>query len=209
MKVYFSLFLLILFSCNINVDKIQEVNMKVINVNMSKKFVTVELLNTSETSYFITMDTTRLDGYLSFNTALNKATHLEYDIYDGNQLISPKGEMFIFKADQINSKVTKCFEIDTEKAKLYYEGLKELNNVIVLHPNKKKDIQIPFTLNTDLCNGNIKYDLDKNKKYFIQLNYKMNEKIIDSVASKALQQKLSTTTLIPYYKNIISDKYQF
>lgn len=161
-----------------------------INDNM----ISMRIVNNSDSNYFITLDTTRSYKYDSFNDEINNCIILKTNMYDDNgHLIGLRGNGYIHKPIQADKNLYDCFKKDSDEARKKFKKFVTLENAIIVGKRSVVHLKVPFKIRYQSCNFNYFYPLEKNRKYFLEVEYKMiDSTIVKNIAMNKLDsiQKL-------------------
>lgn len=208
-KKFFLLILLYMFSisCRHKIEIPQDVFIFADDYNISKDTILkIMLINKSKTNYFITLDTCRTYDYSNFNYKINSSIILKPVIYDNGELVHINGRGFIQKTKEINKDKMDCINKEVFQSEVFYKDYIVLKNAIFLKNNCSKYIEVPFQLKHKSCYFTYDYNLEKGKKYELQLEYKMIKEITEKEISKIKLDSVHKLGYNPYYGKIVSNK---
>ncbi|MFV5686547.1 hypothetical protein ACM55I_14005 [Flavobacterium sp. GB2R13] len=165
---------------------------------VSDSVLKIMLINNTANNYFITLDTTRAYDYPDFNPKTNSSFILKPFVYNDDKLIYMIGEGAVQKT------------MDTEKgiaqSDAFYKDYITLKNAIFLKKKSSRYIEIPFLLSHKLGIFTYHYDLEKGKKYQLQLEYQMLKETTEKRITKSKLDSLQELGYTPYYEKIVSNK---
>ncbi|WP_044032275.1 hypothetical protein [Flavobacterium branchiophilum] len=166
----------------------------------------VLLINNTANNYFITLDTTRTYDYPDFNPKTNSSFILKPFIYNEDKLIYMKGEGTVQKTIGIDKGKMECIKKEISQSDAFYKDYILLKNAIFIKKKSSRYLEIPFFLSHKLGVFTYHYDLEKGKKYELQLEYQMLKEITEVRISKGKIDTLQELGYAPYYEKIVSNK---
>lgn len=208
-KKFILLLLIFVFSisCKKQSENLQDIFIIVDNYNISKDTILkVMLINQSKTNYFITMDTCRTYDYSNFNFKTNSSIILKPVIYDNGELVHSNGKGFIQKTTEIDKDKRDCVKREVTLSDDFHKNYLILKNAVFLKNKSSKYIEIPFQLKHESCYFTYDYNLEKGKKYELQLEYKMLKETTEKGIPKIKLDSVQKLGYFPYYSKIVSNK---
>ncbi|QSB25549.1 hypothetical protein [Flavobacterium sp. CLA17] len=196
---------LLMISCDNKLQINNNVLFIVENFHAHKDSVlNIKIINNSNSNYYITLDTNRAYNYSAFNNKLNSNIILKSLIYSGGTLIPLRGERFVSKA--IRRKKNKCIDAEIVQSDKFYKNYKTLKNAVFLKRKSSRIITIPFSLKFNTCFSSYHYDIKKNKKNELKIEYKMLKEILENDVAVKTRDSLERKGYFPYYQTIVSNK---
>ena len=144
--------------------------------------------------------------YLTLNNTVNNTIHLKPKIFSDKDTVSLKIEFYINKLINNNKINPDCILKERYHTQKIMNSIKKLNNIIIVKKNSFFKFKIPFNTNFYNCNRKYSYSIKFGKKYYFQIEYKMDEKLINKIVDKSQLLKLIEKGYFPYYEKIVSNK---
>lgn len=206
-KLVLLIFALLSLNCSKKTNNNQNVffEIETIKIN-SLDSLTIKLVNETNKNYFIILDTSRMYDYLTLNNTVNNTIHLKPKIFSDKDTVSLKIEFYINKLINNNKINPDCILKERYHTQKIMNSIKKLNNIIIVKKNSFFKFKIPFNTNFYNCNRKYSYSIKFGKKYYFQIEYKMDEKLINKIVDKSQLLKLIEKGYFPYYEKIVSNK---
>ena len=206
-KTLMLLICFILIACNKETKKNNNLFMVARPFNVVNDTVLrVVLINNTPNNYFITMDTKRMFDYSAFNYKINKSIIISPKIYCNGKRISLEGIGTIAKSIGIDYEKIKCIKKEVAQSDQFYLKYIQLKNGIFIKKRSSKNLIIPMSLRYKSCYFNYYYNLEKNKKYVLQLEYQMLRETTEKYVNKRSLDSVNKIGYEPYYEKIVSNK---
>lgn len=168
----------------------------------------VKLINNTNNNYFITLSNSRTYGFSFFNYEINNSVIARPVIYENSDnILFPKLEGGVYKMNGISNGKEEWLKNENLTAELFLKDYKSLKNAVFLKENSISYLELPFKLKYphtyDLVNH---YVFEKDKRYTMQLIYKMSKSITEKLVKKRSIDSVKVLGYLPYYDQIVSNE---
>jgi len=164
------------------------------------------IINSSNENYFIIIDTNRIFDYPSLNNRYNESIHLKPVFYLGQDITNIRLETKVIKSIELDTNHYNCMKRQREFTDKYIKDFKNLKNILILKKHSKIKLKIPFKTKYENCNKCYNYLFDKENRYSIKFEYKLNEQLIEKEVSNAILLGLRNDSIKPFYDIITTNK---
>ena len=206
-RIVLLLIILIAIACNKKLEERDDVLFLIEPYHVNKDTILkVMLINNTFNNYYITMDTNRTYNYSAFNYKINNSIILRPIVKCDDELISVKGKGFMQKTIGIDKGKMECIKREVVQSDTFYKDYIILKNAVFLKSKSSKYIEIPFHLKYKSCYFTYHYDLEKGKKYELQLEYQMLKETTEKQIHKSKLDSVRKIGFVPYYEKIVSNK---
>lgn len=200
-----------LFSCNENIKSQDELFMKIDYDNFDREStLNLQIINNSNKSYFICMDSLRIYENTEFNARLNRLIHPRIVFYSRGDSIGsgPTSSFPNYISSENDKSHFNCVMQIAKKRPLFIKQLKTLKKILILKSKDTIRIKVPFKNTYEICNRDYTF-LRKKGDYEMELKYKMDKTFINEIVEKKLILELEQKDIFPYFKEINSNKVPF
>lgn len=206
-KTVLLIFVVLSLNCNKKINNIQNIVFEIENIKInSEDILTIKIVNETNKNYFIILDTSRIYDYLTLNYKINNSILLKPKLFSDKDSIRLKIEFYMNKLVNKNISDLDCIQEERLHTLKIMNSIKKLSNIIIVNENSVFKFKIPFNSNFYDCSRQYSYPFRKGEKYYLQLEYKMDEKFINKIVDKTQLIKLSKKGFNPYFEKIVSNK---
>ena len=164
----------------------------------------LKVINNSNENYYITLDTNRTYDYGAFNSKRNNSVILKTLVYSNGELQSLKGERYVSK--RTGAGKSTCIGQEIEKSDHFYKNYISLKNAVFLKSKSSTVLALPFSLSYKTCFTSNHYDLKKEQKNELKVQYSMLKEILEKDVSAKTRDSLEKKGYKPYYQVMVSNK---
>ncbi len=206
-KTVLLIFVVLSLNCSKKMNNIQNIVFEIENIKInSEDILTIKIVNETNKNYFIILDTSRIYDYLTLNYKINNSILLKPKLFSDKDSIRLKIEFYMNKLVNKNISDLDCIQEERLHTLKIMNSIKKLSNIIIVKKNSVFKFKIPFNSNFYDCSRKYSYSLKKGEKYYLQLEYKMDEKLINKIVDKTQLIKLGKEGVNPYFEKIVSNK---
>src|SRR5690606_6107088 len=161
--------LFLLCSCSLKKED-EDIIFNILDTEITQynSHININIINKSNSTYFITLDTTRSHYYGGFDLGMNENILIKPIIYDENndELLLTVSGITKYMTNEIAMQRDSCFKSEVKKSNDFFNSFHRLENSLILYSKDSLIIKIPFKTKYKTCTTDYEYIGIPNKKYF-------------------------------------------